>query len=160
MGRHKNFGTKERFWKRVTVRPEIGCWEWPGKIYKNGYGAVRWQGRDSYAHRVSFMTVVGPIRDGLFVLHKCDNRRCVRPDHLFLGTTQDNSVDKATKGRGAHHALTPEDVLSIKDQIAAGGSDVSIAEAFQVSSTTIRSIRKRKTWAWLTEETVTCTTSS
>lgn len=81
-----------------------GCWEWPlSRNVKNGYGQIStWSnGRRKvlYAHRSSYNTFVGPIPKHLFVLHKCDNRPCFNPDHLFLGTALDNSLDMDSKGR-------------------------------------------------------------
>lgn len=77
-----------------------GCWEWPG-AQGNGYGMILMpDGRLRGAHRVAWELANGPIPDGLFVLHHCDNRACVRPDHLFLGTQGDNVRDMYAKGRG------------------------------------------------------------
>ena len=85
-----------RFWRRV-VKSE-GCWEWAGPCNEGGYGRVTWNHR-RVAHRISWEMAYGPIPEGLFVLHHCDNRRCVRPEHLFLGTANDNIQDMNAKGR-------------------------------------------------------------
>lgn len=88
-----------RFWSRVAKSD--GCWLWTGARFgPNGYGAVRFQKRNSSAHRVSWMIHFGPIPDGLFVCHKCDNPPCCNPAHLFLGTIGDNTRDMIAKGRG------------------------------------------------------------
>jgi len=77
------------------------CWEWIGFVRKDGYGIYMiGPGRPISAHRYAFQTANGPIPNGLFVCHRCDNPRCVRRDHLFLGTASDNSRDMAAKGRG------------------------------------------------------------
>ena len=77
---------------------ESGCIEWQGATVR-GYGCLRIPHKTLYAHRVSWETSIGPIPEGLHVLHRCDNRLCVNPKHLFLGTHQDNMNDMSRKGR-------------------------------------------------------------
>ena len=94
----------DRFWEKVDKSPASGCWEWRSSIRGNGYGAffthLIGEGRKCRgAHRFSWELKNGPIPDGLWVLHKCDNRICVNPDHLFLGDRVDNMQDCAKKGR-------------------------------------------------------------
>lgn len=85
------------FWSRVVKTEK--CWLWVGGCSENGYGAFYWQGKQTGAHRVSYELTHGSIASELLVLHKCDNPPCVNPDHLFLGTHQDNMTDKVLKGR-------------------------------------------------------------
>ena len=85
----------ERFWSNVIMGLE--CWEWQASLV-DGYGQFMGNGQ-TRAHRFSWELVNGAIPEGMHVLHRCDNRRCVRPDHLFLGTHQDNMDDMVQKGR-------------------------------------------------------------
>lgn len=90
---------KDRILERVKHN-ERGCWLWQGSIFKDGYGAIGIRRTGSKrAHRVSYEAFVGRIPDGLWVLHKCDTPACVNPDHLFVGTASDNTVDMHNKGR-------------------------------------------------------------
>ena len=88
-----------RFWGMVN-KTEGRCWLWEGMLSWGGYGLLKVSGRKRRAHRISWELHNGPIPPGLLVLHKCDVRHCVRPDHLFLGTDLDNVVDMHIKGRG------------------------------------------------------------
>lgn len=95
-----------RFWLNVNKNgtipahcPELGnCWEWIGSFGGNGYGKLG-RGKNNLAHRISYELATGINPNELFVLHKCDNPKCVRPDHLFLGTQKDNMQDKVKKKR-------------------------------------------------------------
>ena len=95
---------RDRFWARVQKGE--GCWRWDGSKNRYGYGFVSYGPRGAQtrvqAHRVAWTLAYGPIPDGAFVLHHCDNPPCVRPDHLFLGTQGDNMVDMAAKRRGSN----------------------------------------------------------
>ena len=95
-----------RFWKQVNfsgsqvkhVKLNGRCWEWLGYISSWGYGQIKINGKMQKAHRASF-AFENKIPNGMLVLHKCDNPKCVRPSHLFLGTNRDNMRDMISKGR-------------------------------------------------------------
>ena len=88
----------KRFWARVNRTDD--CWLWTGWKDWGGYGILTVKDKNIKAHRFSWELFFGPIPLGLKVLHKCDVRLCVNPDHLFLGTNLDNSRDMVNKGRG------------------------------------------------------------
>lgn len=94
---------EERFWLKVNKNGQIHskygrCWEWTGSRFRTGYGRFCVIG-ECRAHRVAYRLLVKDVLDSLFVLHKCDNPLCVRPSHLFLGTSQDNMDDMVVKNR-------------------------------------------------------------
>jgi len=89
----------KRFWDKVNKTDN--CWEWTGAI-RQGYGCLKIDGKTIDAHRYSYVIHFGPIPDGMCILHKCDNRKCVKPDHLFLGTYADNHKDMCNKKRDAY----------------------------------------------------------
>jgi hypothetical protein len=137
---------------RVIVTPS-GCMEWTRGINKrHGYGYLSFKNKKQRAHRVSYELSFGPIPEGMHVCHKCDNRRCINPDHLFLGTDLDNVRDCVSKGRHATGAgmgtskLTDEQVLAIR-----GDTRIHrvIAEEYGISRSLVGLIHNRKAWKHL-----------
>lgn len=94
---------RKRFWSKVNKKNPSDCWEWTAGKFQNGYGSFRFKGCSHGSHRVSFTLNCGNPNDVL-ILHKCDNRLCVNPSHLFSGTHCDNMADMKTKGRSASGA--------------------------------------------------------
>jgi hypothetical protein len=144
----------ECFSVRYEVSPETMCWQWRGApIKRGGYGVFTHRPSGMImvrAHRAAWMLMVGDIPTGLHVLHRCDNRLCVNPEHLFLGQQQDNMTDKVKKGRQnrgtSHglHKLSDEDVFTIRSSSERGSR---LAKRFGVSHSTICDIRARRSWA-------------
>lgn len=143
-----------RMMSKVEYDPFGGCWLWTGAIHRCGYGTFSHNG-GSLAHRTSYQIFRGET-GGLHVLHKCDVRCCVNPDHLFLGTNADNVADKVAKGRArgggrkgsSHHAskLSEAEIETIKTACASGETQQSQADRFGVSQPTINEIVKGKAW--------------
>lgn len=90
----------EKFFDLVKMGKSDECWIWVGSKTENGYGHLTRDDRIILAHRYSWIIHNGPIPDGLHVLHTCDNRACINPNHLWLGTRKDNQQDMNRKGRG------------------------------------------------------------
>lgn len=144
---------EQRFWTKV-VKGDF-CWNWTAATFAKGYGAF--QGK--IAPRVAWELTHGPIPAGLWVLHHCDNPRCVRPDHLFLGDHAANTQDMVSKQRGKKSAshrpdshakkLTAEDVQAIRQSVGRGMSSTDIAKSYNVTSGTIRQILTGRTWKHL-----------
>jgi HNH endonuclease len=88
---------KDRFWAKVSKGPH--CWEWTANSIKAGYGTIKDNKRMLLAHRVSYELNIGPLELGKLVCHKCNNPKCVRPDHLYLGTQVDNMADRRKAGK-------------------------------------------------------------
>lgn len=145
---------QNRFWIHVSPRGE--CWEWMGGVDRSGYGVIGRPGAASgawKAHRFSWESVIGEIPAGLCVLHRCDNRRCVRPDHLFLGTKGDNARDASAKGRTLHGERSPNAKLTNAQAVmvcnlcACGIPQRVIADIVHVSQVAVSLIHRRRTYA-------------
>lgn len=140
---------------KVEFDPFGGCWLWAyARLESNGYGRITVDGRTNGAHRVSWFAFKGQIPKGLSVLHRCDVRACINPEHLFLGTTGENNTDRAQKGRNAVRVgerntaatLTVDDVLAIREAIARGARQRALAAHYGVSPATITDIKKGRSW--------------
>lgn len=121
-----------------------GCWEWTGGLRNKDdqwcqYGAVRIDGKTKLVHRVAYESVYGSIPEGIEVCHTCDNTLCWRPDHLFLGTRQENTHDAVKKGRMAHK-LSEEEVKAIRLAAASGETQHSVARRFGITQSYVSEI--------------------
>lgn len=147
------------YFKERSVVDASGCWNWRLYAFPNGYGGFSMQvnGRTltKSTHRGAWEAVHGPISKGAVVCHRCDNRLCCNPDHLFIGTQSDNIKDMVAKGRGraprgeAHHAckLTSRDVSIIKLMIWLGVHQKHMVELFGLSQQSVSDIWRGKRWA-------------
>lgn len=157
----KQIPMPDKFWPKVDVREPDECWEWQACILSTGYGSI---GRGGFgggsiaAHRASWELHHGPIPKGLVVMHTCDNRACVNPAHLKLGTHKENSEDMMRKGRHRFKAplgdksslskLTANQIRFIKRHPEIPSAE--IAEAMGVGYVAIWRIRTGKTWSHIT----------
>lgn len=138
-----------------TKKMPSGCIEWQKSKHTRGYGLTTVNNKSISTHRVSYELFVGPIPDGIFVCHRCDNPPCINPLHLFLGTPNDNMNDMFTKGRNAdlrgHRnggaKLTADDVIEIRRRRANGELLRTIAADFGISESTASQIFNRLRWA-------------
>jgi hypothetical protein len=163
--------TAESFWARVKKGLPDQCWEWQGACTSSGYGNLTWHGTPVQAHRVAYFLHCGGIalqtgfrRSGRakayrrFVLHRCDNRKCCNPAHLFLGSMRANQLDAYQKGRKiqprSRHAnakLTPKQVREIRRSYDAGEKiQVVLAAEFGVSQRAISLVVRRETYTDIT----------
>ena len=136
-----------RFWPKVRLTNT--CWIWTAAISEGGYGVIQVAGKLVKAHRLSWHLHFGPFRDGLWVLHHCDNPRCVNPSHLFLGTPKDNMQDMMSKGRGKNPnaKLTEAQVHEIREIRKTDGRNQSVlAKQYGISQSAISRIIIGKTW--------------
>ena len=138
-----------KFWSLVKKGP--ACWEWQGRLLENGYGRISFKGKAFKAHRIAYLLINGEISPDKLICHSCDNKKCCNPFHLWQGTPQQNSQDRAEKFRGTFGEtvntckLTEAKVLEIR-KIYTPRSASRLARQFGVTHTNILMIIQRKTW--------------
>lgn len=146
----------ERLQDGCVVDRETRCHNWSKGLDAGGYGQIKVKGKTQNAHRVAYRYLVGEIPAGIHVLHRCDNRRCINPLHLFLGTHAENMQDKAAKGRcgcakgeaSGSAKLTAAQVVEIRALAQNGFTQKAIGLRFGVSQVTVGDIAvRRKSWA-------------
>lgn len=152
------FTDKGRFDKYTPRGAADDCWEWQSTIKRSGYGSFWLQGESVHAHRASYILHKGPIPEGLVVRHTCDNKPCVNPKHLLLGTTQDNTQDAVERDlvcrreRNGRAKLTESQVAEIRARLNRGGeTQKSMAKEFGVSRSAIQWIASGKHWTGVGE---------
>lgn len=137
---------------------ESGCWEWIGSRNAGGYGTVMWHGKCQLAHRVSYVVLGGgKIPEGFGVLHRCDNRKCINPAHLFVGTAADNAADRDAKGRrrapvgelNPNLRFTASDIARIRQLLAEGHTQVAVAAFYETSQGYISAVKRGRLWSSL-----------
>jgi hypothetical protein len=134
----------DRFHEKYAINPLTGCWDWTAYRLNEGYGYIGVSGyKNEVAHRVSWRLHNGGIPEGMIVCHTCDNRSCVNPGHLFLGTYVENMADMKRKGRA--RALTADQVKEIILLLESGLSQVAAGKRYGVAHSTIQAALKRAT---------------
>ena len=151
---NKKTSSSERFWSKVKKGPD--CWEWIGGKYYNGYGQFFQNPNKITAHRYSYELHFGLIPRDLVVCHRCDNRSCVRPGHLFVGTQKDNIQDMQQKGRkvnadtrgvkNGRAKVNREEVNEIRRLRTLGLTIEQLANSFNISETQTSRIVKGESW--------------
>ena len=145
----------DRFWSKTIPVTESGCWVFTGCVDEIGYGRFPYL-QENKAHRVAWMLTHGEIPKHLKVLHQCDVRCCVNPNHLFLGTQKDNVDDCVKKGRNVsvpkHGETNPmaklksHQVQEIRTRVSMGEKQKSLCHVYGVSPMTISRVVRGETW--------------
>lgn len=145
---------RERFLSRVDMKSDSDCWLWTGRTNPDGYGQFDCQNTAIASHRYMWSILNGEIPSDMVICHKCDNPPCCNPQHLFMGTVQDNVRDRDTKGRQANHSgtkngravLSEAEVLRVRALRDSGVTYKGIAREMGVSEGCINHILNGRHW--------------
>lgn len=141
-----------KFLKRIDIKPSEECWQWTGTLQRTGYGIFCYKKRRIIASRVSYIIFNQKlIPDGMFVCHSCDNKSCVNPKHLWVGTNKDNQMDAARKliSISPDQKLTHEQVREMRALMDLGIKDKELSKKYGVTYEHVNNIRHRKCWKYL-----------
>lgn len=141
--------TAEKFWSRTKKNEVTGCIEWTAGTFKSGYGSFSIGNIRKKSHRLSYEWHYGSIDNSLCVLHACDNRKCVNPDHLFQGTRKDNNLDKTSKGRQTKGCAVNTAKLDEKAVSEIRESDKTSKELAEIHGVTwghINKVKNARSW--------------
>jgi hypothetical protein len=145
----------KRIYAKIVCDIKTRCWNWTGYLNHNGYGLITINGKTHRVHRLIYQKLCGPIpEDKPCILHRCDNRKCCNPKHLYAGTLQDNAIDRSKRNPksyqiGEKHGrthLTEKDILEIR---ASEETQIVLAKRFRVCKANISFIQHRQTWKHL-----------
>lgn len=147
--------TPEKFWSMCEKR-ENSCWEWTRCLHKDGYGQLSYHRKFWLAHRLAWHLARGPIPKGICVCHKCDNPKCINPDHLFIGSHAENMSDMKNKGRrkninsgelNGRAKISASDAAEIRNKYQSGKTrQVDLAAEYGIAQTVISLIVRGKIW--------------
>ena len=142
---------KDYIMSKIKIDPITGCWIWQASLTR-GYGQAKLNGKQFKSHRLSYTFFKSPIPKGKLVCHTCDNKLCCNPDHLWLGTTDDNMHDMVEKDRqprgerNRHSKLIESEVIKIRQLYKEGKGKHLLAEIYDISVSSIEYIVRFKTW--------------
>ncbi len=133
------------FFDKKVIKKDGECWGWNSSLL-DGRGKLYLELKAIQAHRASWMIHKGEIPKGMYVCHKCDNIICTNPDHLFLGTPSENTIDMVIKGRKPNAKLKVEDVVKIKKMLSEGIQGKTISQIYKVHPMSISDIKIGRSW--------------
>lgn len=146
----------KRFLNNIIIVGPQTCWEWQGRVNQDGYGTLNFKGTVSLAHRLAWIIhSEEEIPHGKQVLHTCDNRKCMNPNHLYIGDHLKNMRDMVERGRGGNQKgekngnckLSEKDVVEIKSLLAKGKKRKEIASKYKIAAITVDRIKYKRAWS-------------